>query len=187
MKAGIVVRRLLLGACVALLAACASAPVAMRQRLDTRTGLTVNALANPLELLAPTYGGNRPAIFAYMGPFDINHMGAHSQFLWALVPNDLPATPPAIQCDGRAMDLSVQSNALDTLDLSQPPYEPAYPWSRQWYYVLSEDALECFAQAKMIDLQVSGTGAEATRFTAESPKPTGGFAVFQNFVAHRND
>jgi hypothetical protein len=168
-----------------LLSACASAPTPLRHKLDAKTGSTVNLAAEPVELISAV-SGSRTAAFAYLGPFDINRMGAHSLFLWVLVPEDAASSPPALRCGDEPIDLPLLSNGLGALGLSQPPYDPPYPWSRQWYYTLTESALTCLAGAQVIVLEVPATDG-ATRFTAEAGKGSSGFPVLRNFAAHRDD
>ena len=181
-------RLLLLGHCVALIAACAADPAAMRQTLDAKTGSTVNVPAAPMVLFASVYRSTPVAAFAYLGPFDVDRMGMHTLFLWLLVPDELPSTAPLLQCDGKTLDLAVQSNVLEELGISQPPYQPPYSWGRQWYYLLSNDALRCLAQAGAIGVRTASDNAqaEAAQFLAKSVAPAGGFALFKKFAAERN-
>ncbi len=113
-------------------------------------------------------------------------MGVRTLFLWVLTPNDGPAaSPPVVLCDGKAADLRLQAGGLGEMNLTEPPYKPPYPWGTQWYFLMTDAALACFAQANLIELKLSGTGSEPERFTVESGKSAIGFPVLQAFVAHR--
>jgi hypothetical protein len=186
---GVNSKRLLSALLVVVLTGCISAPSPpVRDRLDAKTGSTVSMPWDPVELLSPASGGIRTVAFAYLGPFEIDRMGVRTLFLWVLVPNDVShSSPPLIQCDGQVVDLPVLTSSLSEMGLSQSPYEPPYPWSRQWYFALTDAALACFAGAHVIALEIPHSGAEPTRFTVESAKEAVGFPVLQAFVAHRGD
>jgi hypothetical protein len=183
-----------------VLGGCATAPTpAVHDRLDAVTGETISVLASPLELLTPPeHRGNRPAEFAYLAPFELDRMGARSLYLWILVPDHLPAAlPPVIRCDGSAVDLGAPKRDPGGIGLSDAPYAPPYPWSRQWYFDLSDAALACLGQAQVITLETppaaaqsttaaqSTAAAESTVFRVESRKGTTGFPALQGFMAYR--
>ena len=178
--------RLLIALLVAL-AGCMSVPSpAVRDKLDAKTGSTISTLPDSIQLVTAAYRGANATAFAYLAPFEIDQMGVRTLFLWVLVPNDGPATsPPVILCDGKDVDLHLQTGGLNEMRLTEPPYKPPYPWGTQWHFLLTDAALKCFAQAHLIELEYLGTRPEPERFTIESRKDATGFPVLQAFVAHR--
>lgn len=179
----------LLIALLVVLTGCISVPgPPVRDKLDAKTGSTVSVLRDPLELLTSGYRGAGAGAFAYLGPFEIDQMGARTLFLWVLVPNDVSASsPPVVQCDGNVVNLPVRTGSLSEIGLTESPYEPPYPWGTQWYFVLTDAALVCFAQAHLIALEIPDARAEPARFLVESAKKAMGFPVLQAFVAHRGN
>jgi hypothetical protein len=180
-------RNHLLGIFSLLLGACAAAPgPAVHDKLDAKTGSTVSVIPEPLELLTSGYIGTHTGAFAYLGPFEIDQMGARALFLWVLVPNDVSASVvPVIRCDDTPVELPIKSRSLGDMGLAEPPYEAADPWGAQWYFALDDKTLVCFAHAHRIIVDIPNARGDLVRFTAESAKNASGFPVLESFAVRR--
>ena len=170
-----------------LLCACASAPgPAVHDKLDAKTGATVSVIPEPMELLTSGYIGVHTGAFAYLGPFEIDQMGARSLYLWVLLPNDVSASVvPVIQCDDTPVTLPVQPGGLASMSLAEPPYAPPDPWGAQLYFALDDATLVCLAHAHRITFDIPNARGETVRFTAESAKNVAGFPVLETFAERR--
>jgi len=158
----------------------------VHDRLDAKTGSTVSVLPEPLELLTSGYIGTHTGAFAYLGPFEIDQMGARTLYLWVLLPHDISSSvAPVIHCDDAAVTLPLQAGGLAAMGLAESPYAPPDPWGAQWYFALDDTTLVCFARAHQITLDIPNARGEPVRFTAESAKNVAGFPVIQTFAARR--
>jgi hypothetical protein len=170
-----------------LLCACAAAPgPAVHDKLDAKTGSTVSVLPEPFELLTSGYIGAHTGAFAYLGPFEIDQMGARTLYLWVLLPHDVSSSvAPVIHCDDTPVTLPLQSGGLGHMGLAEPPYDPPDPWGAQWYFALDDATLACFAHAHRITVDIPNARGELVRFTAESAKNVAGFPVLETFAVRR--
>jgi hypothetical protein len=182
-----VARNLLASILLPLLCACAAAPgPAVHDKLDAKTGSTVSVMPEPLELLTYRYIGTLTGAFAYLGPFEIDQMGARTLFLWVLVPHEVSsAVAPIIQCDDAPVALAPHSGSLGDIGLAEPPYAPPDPWGTPWVFALDDATLVCFARAHRISIDIPNARGDLVRFTAESAKNGSGFPVLQSFAARR--
>jgi hypothetical protein len=170
-----------------LLGACAAAPgPTVHDKLDAKTGSTVSVIPEPVELLTSGYIGTRTGAFAYLGPFEIDQMGARTLYLWILLPHDVSASVlPVIHCDDTPVTLSLLSNGLGSMGLAEPPYEAADPWGAQWYFALDDATLACLARAHQITFDIPNARGNTVRFIAESAKNAAGFPALETFAARR--
>jgi hypothetical protein len=171
-----------------LLCACAAAPgPAVHDKLDAKTGSTVTVIPEPLELLTSGYIGAHTGAFAYLGPFEIDQMGARTLYLWVLLPHDVSASVvPVIHCDDTPVTLPLQSGGLASMGLAEPPYAPPDPWGAQWYFALDDATLTCLARAHQITFDIPNARGDVVRFTAESAKNAAGFPVLETFATRRD-
>jgi hypothetical protein len=170
-----------------LLGACAAAPgPTVHDKLDAKTGSTVSVIPEPLELLTSGYIGTHTGAFAYLGPFEIDQMGARTLYLWVLLPNDVSASVlPVIHCDDTPVTLQVQSAGYAGMGLTEPPYVAPDPWGAQWYFALDDATLACLARAHQITFDIPNARGDTVRFAAESAKNTSGFPVLETFASRR--
>ena len=165
--------------CVAFamaLSGCAVAPVEQAvERLDETTGTTVTVMPRPVELVIEQPRGPNTNHFASFAPFETNQMGTHELFLWVSAPQmdegDVKVTQ--VYCGDAVIDLEAIDADMKRIGLSKPPYKMPVPWSRQWFFKLSSEALNCFAQAGHIKIVTQGSAPESDSFLAESPALTG--------------
>jgi len=170
-----------------LLGACASAPgPAVHDKLDAKTGSTVSVIPEPLELLTSGYIGTHTGAFAYLGPFEIDQMGARTLYLWVLLPHDVSTSvPPVIHCDDALVRLPLKSGSLADMGLAEPPYVPPDPWGAQWYFALDDATLACFARAHRISFEIPNARGDQLTFTVENAKNVVGFPSLENFAVRR--
>src|SRR5262245_59130698 len=66
---------------------CATVPddAPVVEDLDADTGLTIARLGRPMELYRQTFRPDSTGRFAFLGPFETNHMGTRTMFLWVAV------------------------------------------------------------------------------------------------------
>jgi hypothetical protein len=170
------------------LCACAAGPGPIVQdKLDAKTGSTVSVMPEPLELLLNSgFAGAHSGAFAYLGPFEIDQMGARTLFLWILVPHDVSSSvAPVIHCDDAQVTLPVQPGSLRDMALAEPPYEPPDPWGTQWYFALNDATLVCFAHAQRISIDIPNGRGDLVTFTAERPKKATDFPSIATFAGRR--
>ncbi|MDB6047056.1 MAG: hypothetical protein JWM63_5607 [Gammaproteobacteria bacterium] len=160
-----------LTAFVMVLTACASTPSQpVVDRLDPDTGSTLTVMDSPVELLAEATRGAAGDPFAYIAPFETDQMGKRALFLWMTAPAPEGATlDTQLLCDGQPLVLQPVEGGLRHLGIAHAPYSAPAPWSEQWYFQLTQDALKCLAGAQTIALEthVAG-GGESQRFTVGS-------------------
>jgi hypothetical protein len=180
-------RNFLTGILLVSLCACAAAPgPAVHDKLDAKTGSTVSVMPEPLELLTSGYIGAHSGAFAYLGPLEIDQMGARTLYLWVLVPHDVSSSvAPVIHCDDARVTLPLQTASLRDMGLAEPPYDPADPWGAQWYFALDDATLACFAHAHRITIDIPNARGEVVTYTAESAKNVTGFPIIATFAARR--
>src|SRR5262245_46693417 len=68
----------------ALLGGCAAVPddAPVVEDLDQETGITIARLGRAVELYRETFRQDSTGRFAFIGPFETNHMGTRDLFLW---------------------------------------------------------------------------------------------------------
>ncbi|MEJ1966412.1 MAG: hypothetical protein WDO56_34630 [Gammaproteobacteria bacterium] len=134
------------------LAGCATEPTdAENQRLDTNTGTTVTLMPKPVELVIEKSKGPKTDPFAYMAPFETNRMGSHELYLWVSAPQVAGALDvPQVYCGDAPIALEKYEGTLKEMGLSGGPYKMPAPWSTQWYFKLSGEVLDCFAETPRI-------------------------------------
>lgn len=162
--------------CALWLAGCAGQPAKPVEVLDERTGLTVVALKEAIELVqdAQTAGviSGRHATFAYIGPVEWNRSGTISYGLWVHIApgNDRPAGD--IHAAG-ALNLMLDDGPLALSPIEAPklgrdPYRDAVSWGQTAYFDLNDAALRRMAESRKLELEVRAMDGTLTRFTPTS-------------------
>ncbi|HVY82051.1 MAG TPA: hypothetical protein VG994_13765 [Steroidobacteraceae bacterium] len=167
-------RALALGG-LALLSACAATPTEQeQQRLDPNTGTTLTVMARPVELIIDRTRGSKSDPFAYLAPFETNRMGTHELYLWVSAPQGAaPLDRPKVFCGDEALPLEPANMSLQSMGLSEPPYQLPAPWSAQWYFKLSGEVLDCLAAASRVRIVTQAAASEPDQFTAEGSALSG--------------
>lgn len=141
-----------------------------RERLDENTGTTLTVIPRPVELVAERPRGPGRDPFAYLAPFQTNRMGDYELFLWVSAPQDAgPLATPRVLCGEQAVALEPLQGTIRDIGLSSPPYDAPAPWSAQWYFRLTGDALDCFASARELRIETqTADEQEPARYLADS-------------------
>jgi hypothetical protein len=179
---GLALRALALGAAfAATLTACTPLPVES-DRLDSDTGTTVTLMPKPVELLVDRTRGPKADPFAYLAPFETNRMGSHELYLWISAPQVAETLGvPQVFCGEELIALETIDANMAPLGLSRVPYAMPAPWSRQWFFRLSGEVLDCFAGAKRIRVITQAGDAEPDKYAAEGAALSG-LSVFASRV-----
>lgn len=163
-----------LGAASALVAGCAAqSSIKPAEVVDERTGMTVGALREPIELIqgAENVSASRQRIsFAYLGPVEWDNMGDVRNGLWVhLAPGtdwrfvDIRITGAVtLILDGGPAALS----AIDPPTLARAPYRPVASWGQTAYFDLPLQTLKRMASSQIIALDFKADGVPAVRFDA---------------------
>jgi len=163
-----------LGATSGQWAGCSAQPsIKPAEVVDERTGMTVGALREPIELLQG--GGNVSASrerisFAYLGPVEWDNMGDVRNGLWVHL---APGTdwrfvdirkPGAVVLilDGGPAALS----AIDPPTLAHAPYRSVASWGQTVYFDLPVQMLKLMASSQSIALDFEADEVPAVRFAA---------------------
>jgi hypothetical protein len=163
---------------IGLLAGCADRQVLKPvELLDERTGMSVAALQEPLELVQEQIPGvGRRSSFAYLGPVEWNRMGDIRNGLWLhLAPGgDTPfadiraASAVTLILDDGALELS----PIDAPSLGREPYRPAVPWGQTAYFDLSVDNLKHLAASHHLALRCrAADGSSVLLEGTRDPQP----------------
>ena len=157
-------------------------------RLDTDTGVTYVTLARALG-----FADSQPQLttsardYVYLGPVEINRMGARQHFLWVgvatTIDRDLAdATWPgtvaiSFVLDGEPMVLPLQDWVATSR--SSTPYDPPAPLLENLGVAVSVDQIALIARAKTLELRLHLANDRIRRF-----KPWGGNRrQWQSFLA----
>ena len=169
-------------AMVGILAGCAGgSAIKPAEVLDERTGVTVGALQEPIELvqnLQNAVPGNGARVsFAYLGPTEWDKSGDISYGLWIHVApgNDRQVADirskgaVSLMLDGGALELS----PMDTPDLGNGPYKPVASWGQTAYFELDVATLRRISASAKLVLEFRGTTVPVVDFTAtHDTRPT---------------
>lgn len=130
--------------------------------LDERTGVTLGALKEPIELAPSTQSAalvsHKQASFAYMGPIEWNRSGTISYGLWVHIvpgsdrqPGDIHAPETlAVVLDDGPLVLSL----TETPKLGRGPYRQVASWGQTAYFDLTVGGLRRMAASRKLDLRV---------------------------------
>ena len=173
-----------------LAAACANLsstkPV---ETLDERTGMTVGALKEPIELLpgaqdAALVSGKHMS-FAYLGPVEWNRSGVLSYGLWVHIVPGIDRQPGDIHAPA-ALTLVLEDGPMDLQLTEAPkvgraPYRQVASWGQTAYFALSAQGLKRMAASPTLKLDVRAADGSVMSF---SPTVNSG-AVLTQYVQAR--
>jgi len=158
---------------VGLAAGCAGqSPTKPIEMLDDRTGVTVGALKEPIELAPSTESAalaHKQTSFAYLGPIEWNRSGNLSYGLWVhIVPGsdrqagDLHAPAAlAVSLDDGPLDLPV----AETPRLGRAPYREIASWGQTAYFDLTVAGLRRMAASRKLELRVRAMDGSIMTFS----------------------
>ena len=177
------------GFAVLVLAACASDPPAVGEKLDWQTGVTVSYVDTPLVLYRET-----PAQAAYardyvqVGPIQVNRSGSYQYFLWVGSWATMQTTDIlehrdgfesiVIFADGEPLALELTGWTPDAIGASEPTYLKPVASSTDAYYQVTADQIRLIAEARDIRLQTGGSFPREYQLWDEQAPARNGFAAF---------
>ena len=156
-----------------LTAGCAGSSATKPVELfDERTGITVAALEEPIEL-AP--GVQTPAIvsrkrlsFAYVGPVEWNRSGALSYGLWVHIAPGIDPQPGDIHAAGtltlKFLDAALSLTPIEAPRLGREPYRQVVPWGQTAYFAVTVEELKRLAASPTLALDVRATDGTVINF-----------------------
>jgi hypothetical protein len=157
-------------------AGCASQSTKPVEVLDERTGITLGALKEPIELVpAPENAvlSHRRTTFAYLGPVEWNRSGDLSYGLWIHIApgNDKPVAD--IRAAGAlVLNLDEGPQTLSAIDApanARQAYRPSVSWGQQAYFKLSVGALRRMAASRKFELDVRAADGSIINFSPIEP------------------
>jgi hypothetical protein len=156
-----------------VLAGCAGgSSIKPAEVLDQRTGMTVGALQNPIELVespqnAVSAGGKRTS-FAYLGPVEWDRSGEISYGLWLHVAPGNDKQVGDIRSEGSVrLNLDDGSVVLSPIDVSIAgvgPYRPIAAWGQTAYFRLDVAMLKRMAASQKLDLNFRAADESLVEF-----------------------
>jgi hypothetical protein len=143
------------------------------EMLDERTGATVAALKDPIELAPSTQSAalvsHNHASFAYLGPVEWNRSGDISYGLWIHLVPGTGAQPGDIRAPD-ALTLTLDDGPL-VLPLSaaprlgRSPYRPVASWGQTAYFELTIPELKRMAASRKLELTVPAQDGSSLTFS----------------------
>jgi hypothetical protein len=132
------------------------------EMLDERTGMTLAALKEPIELLpsaqtaALSFG--KRASFAYLGPVEWNRMGTIAYSLWIHIAPGGGKQMGDIHLAGAAVlildDGPLTLTAIAAPALGHDPYQQVVSWGQTAYFDLTVESLRRMAASGRLELDV---------------------------------
>lgn len=138
--------------------------------LDDRTGMTVGALKEPIELVpAPQSAlllSRKHMTFAYLGPVEWNRSGSLSYGLWVHIAPGVDQQPGDIHAPS-ALTLILDDGPLaltlmDAPSLGADPYRQVVSWGQTAYFGLDVAGLRRIAASRKLALQVRAAGSSVS-------------------------
>jgi hypothetical protein len=165
-----------------LAAGCAGqSPTKPVEILDQRTGMTLAALKEPIQLVPSAMNvaltvGKRTS-FAYLGPVEWNRMGTIGYGLWIHIAPGTDHLAVDIRSPG-AVTLFLDDGPIVLTPVEMPtlgtdPYPPVVSWGQTAYYDLNVDMLKKMAKSQKLELDVRATDdTTLTFFPTHDTRPT---------------
>jgi hypothetical protein len=162
---------------VALLTACAATPDnEVREHLDERTGVTVTRMKQALQFYSPIPElGLQATRFAYLGPLEVNRMGARTTYLWLSV---LPGSSSeaqqaagagspaklALVVDGERFEPEIAATSADQIDLGKRAYPRPAEWAHEGYWTTSPELLARLGTVSNLTLEIDSGDGQLRRY-----------------------
>jgi hypothetical protein len=148
-----------------LLSSCSSGSPLVEQKLDNVTGVTVTRSTAPVVLYRDNSAYAAHARdFVYLGPVEINRMGANSYYLWLGIWSTMKDEIRSAQrdgfesvilyADGEPLPLELAGWTLDAIGVSEPVYVKPVASAADAYYRVTVDQIRLIAESSDIQLRV---------------------------------
>jgi hypothetical protein len=142
------------------------------EALDERTGVTVGALKEPIELVPSAQNAlisHQRLSFAYLGPVEWDRSGAISYGLWIhiapgndLQPGDIHASAAlSLNLDDGPLALSL----IEVPTLGRDPYKRVASWGQTAYFDLNVEMLRRMAASRKLGLDVRAQDGSIISFS----------------------
>jgi hypothetical protein len=160
---------LLAGLAAACMSSSSTKPV---ETLDERTGMTVGALKEPIELVPSAQDAalvpGKHLSFAYLGPVEWNRSGALSYGLWVHIAPGTDLQPGDIRAPA-ALTLILDDGPLGLARIEAPrlgmdPYRQVVSWGQTAYFGLDAESLRRMAASRKLELEVRAAGGSSMTF-----------------------
>ena len=156
-----------------LLTGCAGQPaVKPVESLDERTGITVTALKEAIELLpsAQFVAVHKGATFGYMGPVEWNRSGEFSYGLWVHIASGNGAQAADIHAP-QALTLMLDDgpvalSVIEASKLGREPYQQVASWGQTAYFDLTVETLRRMAASRKLELDIPAADGSSIALTA---------------------
>ena len=151
-----------------LLAACGSSGQFIEQTLDPVTGVTVLRSTAPVILYSDNSAYAAHARdYVYLGPVEVNRMGAHSYYLWLGIWSTMRSEDRRSEqrdgfetvtlfVDGQPLLLELEGWTLDSIGVTEPVYVKPVASAADAYYRVTVDQIRLIADAQDIELHTGG-------------------------------
>src|ERR1700674_3337033 len=144
--------------------------------LDDRTGMTVGALKEPIELVPGTQNAvlvsRKHISFAYLGPVEWNRSGTLSYGLWVHIAPGVDQQPADIHAPAAVTlildDGPLALTLMEAPRLGKDPYRQVVSWGQTAYFGLDVESLKRMAGSRKLELDVRAPGASSARFASTS-------------------
>ena len=144
--------------------------------LDDRTGMTVGALKEPIELVPGTQNAvlisRKHMSFAYLGPVEWNRSGTLSYGLWVHIAPGVDQQPADIHAPAAVTlildDGPLALTLMEAPRLGKDPYRQVVSWGQTAYFGLDVESLKRMAGSRKLELDVRAPGASSARFASTS-------------------
>ena len=160
-------RHLLALTATLLLGACTASTSLVVERLDPHTGVTVLSATEPLILYRDNSAYAAYARdFVYLGPIEVNNMGARSYYLWfgiwGTMRDDLRLSNQrdgfesvVLFVDGEPLSLEFHGWTLDSIGVSESVYVKPVAGAADAYYRVTVDQVRLIANARSVELRTA--------------------------------
>jgi hypothetical protein len=177
---------------VLTLLGCASSPtLAVSEKLDPNTGVTVTFSSVPLILYRDNpsraaYARN----YVHLGPIQVNRTGSYRYYLWVGIWNTMQAADISehrdgfesiiVFADGEPLTLELAGWTPASIGTSEPTYIKPVASTADAYYEVTVDQIRLIADAKDIRVQATGTSPREFQLWDEQVSARNSLAEFLN-------
>ena len=154
------------------LAGCGGQSIKPAEILDQRTGMTVGALQEPIELVEnaqnAAFANGRQSSFAYLGPIEWDRSGDLTYGLWIHVAPGSDKQVGDIRSP-RAVTMILDGDPLPLARIDAPkvgsnPYQPIASWGQTAYFNLDVALLKRMAATQKLALSFQAADQSPVQF-----------------------
>jgi hypothetical protein len=140
--------------------------------LDERSGMTVGALQEPIELVESStnaaLASDKRMSFAYLGPIEWDRMGEITYGLWVHVaPGNDARLGDILVRGGVTLELDDGPLVLSPMDppkVGHGPYKPVASWGQTGYFKLDVETLKRMAASQKLALELRAVDDSTVNF-----------------------